>query len=220
MPSHALVTSSARTSDERKSYQKFLQQAVKLYSHKTAFADNRNTYNSTNNQQYDGYGGGINNNNNFGQNMDDPYYNNNYQQNDQNRYDTNRHFGINGNLDNSFTTDRNLYPGHQYGDNDLDQNSNGTQLYEHFEIFESERYGGRLNLMFQDSSRGLMPIREVDQSFSGYLQKSLDKILEIRYCPVKRMTICVTSDAEMEKCVKMRVSLLFIIFTLSFNFKT
>lgn len=29
--------------------------------------------------------------------------------------------------------------------------------------------------------------------------------MEIRECPVGRMTLCVTSDAEMDKCVKMRV---------------
>lgn len=28
----------------------------------------------------------------------------------------------------------------------------------------------------------------------------------IRECPVGRMTLCVTSDVEMEKCVKMKVS--------------
>jgi hypothetical protein len=31
-------------------------------------------------------------------------------------------------------------------------------------------------------------------------------IYDIRQCPVGKMTLCVTSDAEYEKCIKMKVS--------------
>lgn len=34
-------------------------------------------------------------------------------------------------------------------------------------------------------------------------------VLSIRDCPVKRAVLCVTSDPEMDKCVKMRVSEIF-----------
>ena len=48
-------------------------------------------------------------------------------------------------------------------------------------------------------------IPESDQTFSGYLKKSLDMIYAVRRCPVNRMTLCVTSEPELEKCVKMKV---------------
>ncbi len=35
----------------------------------------------------------------------------------------------------------------------------------------------------------------------------MESILGIRACPVEKITLCVTSDAELTKCIKMRVSL-------------
>lgn len=193
VPSHALVTSSARTSQERKHYQQFLTRAVQLYSSKPV-----QNYTS-NDRRYEGY-------NRFDTNSDDKYYDQKYlqeqnsQQNGQNSWnpysnsrDNNQNV-FRSNLDSSFTTERSRF------------DENTTQTYEKFDIFESERYGGRLNLMFQDAARNLVPIKEDDQSFGGYLGGSLQQILEVRQCPVGRMTLCVTSDAEMDKCIKMRVS--------------
>ncbi len=193
VPSHALVTSSARTAEERKRYQQFLIKAVNLYSSKPIT-------NATNplggDKRYDGF-------NTFDRNSDDKYYDrsqfkdfaNPSQDRDRNDRFSNpsRYNGL-ANLDSGFGPERNLTDG------------NDTQLYERFELFESKRYGGRLNLMFQDAARNLVPIKEEDQSFSGYLGQSLGQILEVRHCPVGRMTLCVTSDPELEKCVKMRVS--------------
>lgn len=195
VPSHALVTSSARTSDERKHYQLFLTKAVSLYSSKPV-------QNVTNDNRYDGY-------NRFDTKSDDKYYDPKYlqeQNNNQqgqnawnpysNPYDNNNNnnqAGFRSNLDSSFTTERSR----------IDDNTG--QTYEKFDIFESERYGGRLNLMFQDAARGLVAIKEDDQSFAGYLGNALQQILEVRQCPVGRMTLCITSDAEMDKCIKMRV---------------
>lgn len=172
--------------------------AVQLYSSKPI-----QNYTS-NDRRYEGY-------NRFDTKSDDKYYDQKYLQEQNNNlqgsnspynpygpYDNNRQFG---NLDSSFTTERNRFN---------TQDDNGTQLYEKFEIFESERYEGRLNLMFQDAARNLVPIKEDDQSFSGYLGNALQQILEVRQCPVNRMTLCVTSDAEMDKCIKMRVSESFI----------
>lgn len=203
VPSHALVTSSARSSHERKHYQQFLTRAVQLYSSKPI-------QNLTNNdRRYEGY-------NRFDTNTDDKYYDQKYlqeqtaQQGGQNSWNpysnpydngngnsnsnSNQYQGsFRNNLDSGFTTERSRF----------DDNSN--QTYEKFELFDSERYGGRLNLMFQDAARNLVPIKEDDQSFAGYLGSSLQQILEVRHCPVGRMTLCVTSDAEMDKCIKMRV---------------
>lgn len=194
MPSHALVTSSARTAEERKRYQLFLEKLVHTYSHQPI------TNATLNDKRYEGF-------NQFDRAGDDKYYDRtntnaiNQQQNGGDRYN-NRYDGSGaggrgglGRFDTGFTTERN--------DERL---SNETQLYEKFDLFDSKRYGARLNLMFQDSARNLVPIKEEDQSFAGYLGQSLGLILEIRQCPVGRMTLCVTSEAELEKCVKMRVS--------------
>lgn len=178
-----MVTSSARTADERKRYQLFLTKSVHLYSSKPI------TNSTVDDRRYEGF-------NRFDTNPnDEKYYDRtqlNAENNQFNRYDSNRAFG---NVDNSFSTERSV------SDND-------TQMYEKFELFESKRYGARLNLMFQDAARNLVPIKEDDQSFIKYLGQSMKQILDIRHCPVGRMTLCVTSDAELEKCVKMRVSYL------------
>jgi melanoma-associated antigen p97 len=49
-------------------------------------------------------------------------------------------------------------------------------------------------------------IEEVDQTFKGYLGEHEKVIYDIRQCPISRMSLCVTSDAEYDKCVKMKVS--------------
>ncbi|XP_063233370.1 transferrin 2 isoform X4 [Bacillus rossius redtenbacheri] len=80
--------------------------------------------------------------------------------------------------------------------------------YESFRLFESSpKYGLRHNLLVQDVATGLLSLDEGRQTFSGYLGASLDLILDVRRCPVGRMTLCVTSDPEMEKCIKMRIAL-------------
>lgn len=197
VPSHALVTSSARTQEERTHYQQFITKAVSLYSTKPV----ANYTNTNDNRGYEGF-------NRFDTNGDDKYYDQTYlqsqnaqnSQNPQNpfsnRFDNGRQF------QSPFTTERN-------SETDL---NNDTKLFEKFDLFESARYGGRLNLMVQDSARNLVPIKEIDQSFIGYLGQSLAQIFEVRQCPVNRLTLCVTSDAEHEKCVKMRVSLFYIAF--------
>lgn len=127
VPSNAIVTSSARTIEERKQYQKFLEKAEKLYSFKSSsnstFSSGQNGNNRFNDQfQTDRFGNRINPNDRF---------NNDRSNNDRDSRDP---FGT------SSTTENPL---------------NDTQLYEKFDIFESGRYGSRLNLMFQVSFSGL-----------------------------------------------------------------
>lgn len=50
-------------------------------------------------------------------------------------------------------------------------------------------------------------IEESEQTFKSFLGEHEKIIYDIRQCPVNRMTLCVTSDAEYEKCVKMRTAL-------------
>lgn len=116
VPSNAIVTSSARTIEQRRQYQKFLKAAIKLYTHKSP-AGNFNTT--------------INNNNDR--------FNTRYQ-NDRNN-------------PNDRFNDRNNDP---FGTSSSTENPlNDTQPFESFELFESGRYGTRLNLMFQVSSQGI-----------------------------------------------------------------
>jgi hypothetical protein len=63
-----------------------------------------------------------------------------------------------------------------------------------------------LHFFFKDSTHALKSIEESEQTFKSFLGEHERIIYDIRQCPVKRMTLCVTSDAEYEKCVKMRVS--------------
>lgn len=186
VPSHALVTSSARSAEERKRYQQFLTKAVRLYS-------SHSVVNTTtqNDRRYEGF-------NRFDTNQnDDRYYNRAAQvQNNANaeRFDS-------GRLDSGFGQ-----PDSGFGFNGGNGNNDSSVLYEKFDLFESKRYGGRLNLLMQDATRNLLAIREEDQSFTGYLGPAISPIIDIRQCPVGQMTLCVTSEPELEKCIKMRVS--------------
>lgn len=35
----------------------------------------------------------------------------------------------------------------------------------------------------------------------------MDVVFGVRYCPIAKMTLCVTSEPEMDKCVKMKVNI-------------
>ncbi|XP_018571582.1 melanotransferrin [Anoplophora glabripennis] len=83
-----------------------------------------------------------------------------------------------------------------------------STFYEVFSLFESvPRYGRHGNLLFQDAATSFTPILEPQQSYTNFLGESLKAIMGVRDCPVNRMTLCVTSDAENNKCVKMRTAL-------------
>lgn len=172
VPSNAIVTSSARTSEQRKQYQKFLQAAVRMYSHKvstnSSFSDNGNDRLNKFNQQ--------------------------------DRFSPDRWNGRT-----STTTDR-YNNRNRFEFSSTESPFNDSQPFENFELFDSHRYGSRLNLMFQDATYSLKEIEESEQTFKSFLGEHEKIIYDIRQCPVNRMTLCVTSDAEYEKCVKMRVS--------------
>ncbi|XP_017128636.1 melanotransferrin [Drosophila elegans] len=182
VPADAIVTSSARSFSDRKQYQQFLKRIAELYS--DGIRDDQNRQG----------GQGFSNRNNYNEqsqsgaydqfNSNDPYRN-------QNQYDQYR----SERLDSSFSPERNPQDG-----------TNTSILYEKFRIFESKRYG-KPNLLFQDSSRALTVIPEDDQSFTKYLGPAINFIYGIRECPVPAMTLCVTSENELEKCIRMRTAL-------------
>lgn len=176
--SHALVVSSARTSAERKRYQRFFTRAVDLYS-------KSKRYNGTSDERY------RNTNDRFNNRFDNART--------DDRYNPNNRFY------NPTSTERYNFGSTNGGNDFRDQSdSNETQFYEKFDLFESRRYGNLLNLMFQDTARYLATIEENNQNFQNYLGTALDQIYGVRACPVGRMTLCVTSDAEYEKCIKMK----------------
>ncbi|CAH1155360.1 unnamed protein product [Phaedon cochleariae] len=90
----------------------------------------------------------------------------------------------------------------------LGNNQTNVTYYEVFSLFESvPRYGIHGNLLFQDATRGISPVPENLQTYTNFLGDSLNTIMGVRDCPVAKMTMCVTSDAENNKCVKMRTAL-------------
>ncbi|XP_016994047.2 transferrin 2 [Drosophila takahashii] len=179
VPADAIVTSSARSFGDRKQYQQFLKRIAELYSDGTRDEQSRQG------------GQGFNTRNNYNEQGAFNQFDNNDPYRPQNQYDQYR----NERLDSSFSAERNPQDG-----------TNTSILYEKFRIFESKRYG-KPNLLFQDSSRALTVIPEDDQSFTKYLGPAINFIYGIRECPVPAMTLCVTSENELEKCIKMRTAL-------------
>nr|CAH7725464.1 unnamed protein product [Callosobruchus chinensis] len=233
VPSDAIVVSSATSFEVRVKLQKFLEKFSKKYPK----AHSNITYTSTtpsnmpyggnqyNQQQYDQFGNRVNRykrqdyGTNYGRNdaTEDPFardphilnpnqygvnidpYEKDVQYNTDNRdpYNPNNRDPFYGNANGQ--EDNN-----EYGPNNR---TNGT-FYESFSLFESApRYGDRSNLLFQDATRHIAPLPENLQTFSTFLGTALDTIMGVRDCPVHRMVLCVTSDAEKNKCVKMRTAL-------------
>lgn len=184
VPSDAVVTSSARTLFERKQYQQFLKRIAELY-----FDGNREKSNQ-------------------------PSISHNYFDEDRNRYtNSNRNYEPHGQ---SLQNSNGDFNKPVYGKDQLRVNlttdgsyvklMSETANFLNYRIFESKLYG-KPNLLFQDSAKSLIAISEDDQSFTKYLGNSVDYIYGIRECPVSSMTLCVTSDPEFEKCIKMRIAL-------------
>ena len=186
IPSRAVVTSSATKLETRRLYQRFLDKAVRVLNKHSA-------RNST--ELYD---------NRF---ENRPGFNNRFGDNNFSRSGyTNPNEYNTDNSENRNGYERN-YNGNELNPWDKPESTN-IQPIETFNLFESApRYGIHHNLIFSDSARDFVQLLEKDQTYSGYLGRSLDPILEVRRCTVNRMTLCVTSDAEMEKCVKMKIAL-------------
>ena len=186
VPSRAIVTSSATKLEIRRSYQRFLERAVRVLN-------KHNAKNST-----DFY------NNRF---KNRPGFNNRFDENNFTRdvYANPNEYNSED-FENSNRYERN-FNGNELNPLDKDESTN-IQPIEIFDLFESApRYGIHHNLMFSDSARDFVQLSEKLQTYGGYLDRSLDPILEVRRCTVNRMTLCVTSDPEMEKCIKMKIAL-------------
>ncbi|XP_060870833.1 transferrin 2 [Metopolophium dirhodum] len=87
------------------------------------------------------------------------------------------------------------------------QSQINNNIAKSFNLFDSSVYDNHHNLLLQDSTRGLRPLEETQQTYTSYLGKAMDVVLGVRYCPVSKMTLCVTSEPEMDKCIKMKLAL-------------
>ncbi|XP_020296181.1 melanotransferrin [Pseudomyrmex gracilis] len=204
VPSHAIVTSSATSFKIRQMYQRFLEKAVRiLHKNKNDTAnfnrfgndqrdfDNRPSYNKFDEDRV---------------NRDEFNNPNEYNTDgDRNGYD--RSYGVDGKGLNTWEKPMNDTYDYYNREHTINEPTNIRPI-EVFELFESApRYGLQHNLIFSDYARDFVQIPEKDQTFEGYLKRSLEHILGVHHCPVNRMTLCVTSEPEVEKCVKMKTAL-------------
>ncbi|KAJ8686639.1 hypothetical protein QAD02_022433 [Eretmocerus hayati] len=187
VPSNAVVVSTDTTLERRYFYQKFLEQAVKIFGNRPVDVTPSNEF--YNNRYENRQGKGFDD--------QDPEYNQ-YDRNSENR---NNYVENNYNSRNTtgfYDRDRSVYSTQEPS----------IQSIEKFSLFESApRYGSQHNLLFSDSSRDLYSIEEANQNFKGYLTERAINIIEsIKRCPVDKMTLCVTSNPELKKCYKMKIA--------------
>ncbi|XP_045780412.1 melanotransferrin isoform X1 [Maniola jurtina] len=187
VPADAIVTTSAATVQQRKKYQNLLLKLLELYGEP-------NPLNNMSNRTVD-------------YQARDPY----------------------GNILTSTTTERaryydTPYRPNQNADNSLQFNNkqesaspfkprmdlSGRPIELPFQLFKSDE---TTDLLLQDATVNFKVIKEDEQAANHLLNnefvgdQAVKAVTGIRDCPVKRATLCVTSEAEMDKCVKMRVAL-------------
>ncbi|CAB3258368.1 unnamed protein product [Arctia plantaginis] len=189
VPADAIVTSSAASVEQRKRYQKLFQTIYQLYGEPNSL--NKNYNNITNMYQ-----------------NSSPY--NPYSTTEQSRYP----------YDSYNNRDKfNYYNRENEDDRNRDNTmtpykprvDSGGQLIEPaFKLFKSNV---TTDLLLQDATINFRILTEEEQAAkhilnNKYVGSQAEKAVHgIRDCPVKRATLCVTSDQEMEKCGKMRTAL-------------
>ncbi|CAK1594537.1 unnamed protein product [Parnassius mnemosyne] len=183
IPADAIVTSSAATQDERKRYQNLLQKMVQLYGEPNP--SNKNPNNTFGHQNRDQYGNAFSSTE---RDTFDAYRRDRFKfdkQDDSNRFST-------------------LAPFQRR----LDYSGQPIELP--FQLFRSNE---TTDLLLQDATINFRMLKEDEQSAkhilnNKYVGDQAEKaVLGVRDCPIKRAILCVTSDPEMDKCVKMRVAL-------------
>lgn len=219
--SHAIVTTSAKSVETRRTYQNFLRRAVQLYGR-------RNVTNPFNPQ--DPFSSPTNRD----QFNNDPFYNNNFNQSGgppllsdpyrpfnqppPGNYDPRRPVKRQARDTDKLKEKRQIPalpprqtsydPQDQFYAGPTDEEYRTPARHEEFDLFHSApRYGLHRNLLINDNVEDLIPLEETFQNYESYLGAALKQILGVRQCPVNRMTLCVTSKPEMDKCVKMRTAL-------------
>ncbi|XP_047539864.1 melanotransferrin [Vanessa atalanta] len=182
VPADAIVTSSAATVKQKKKYQNLLLKILELYGEPNPF--NKISNRTLDYQPRDPYG-----------NLLTTTEKSKYQ------YDTYRKENGDRQFD---ASNENISPFRQRLD------PSGHPIESPFQLFQSE---GTTDLLVQDATINFRILKEDQQAAQHILNNKLvgdqaeKAVVGIRDCPVKRATLCVTSDQEMDKCVKMRVAL-------------
>ncbi|XP_024941714.1 melanotransferrin isoform X2 [Cephus cinctus] len=212
--SRAVVTYSATNMETRVLYQKFLKKAVQILGNNSFNSNPTNLYRNEfhsrqgvfeNRPGFENRSGG----NGFDDTKNPNGYNQNYNFDNRNGYDRSFDGGQNGlnSWDTFGSNETNTF--FNRDDTSYVPNDSATiHPIETFHLFESvPRYGDQYNLLFSDTARDFLQLSEKNQTYKGYLKESLDAILAVRHCPVNKMTLCVTSEPEMQKCVRMKTAL-------------
>ncbi|CAH2244764.1 jg22216, partial [Pararge aegeria aegeria] len=186
VPADAVVTSSAATVKQRKKYQNLLLKFLELYGEPNPL--NKISNRTLDFQARDPYGNLVTSTTPPSQRYYDPY-----------RPDQT--------VDNSRQFD-NKQEGLSPFKARLDPSGRPIELP--FQLFKS---GDTTDLLLQDATINFRVIKEDQQAANHLLNNEFvgdqaeKAVMGIRDCPVKRATLCVTSEPEMDKCVKMRVAM-------------
>ncbi|KAJ1525243.1 hypothetical protein ONE63_010068 [Megalurothrips usitatus] len=216
--SHAIVTTSAKTVEQRRMYQNFLKRVIEMYgrrSNSTLPFNPQDPFNNPPNRDL------FNN---------DPFYANRFNQTGYGPEPFRPYNSPPGNYDprrpikrETRSTDkqrvkrqippllpqqRPFDPTNSYYDGTGEEEYRLPGPHEPFALFNSApRYGIHRNLLVNDNVEDLVILDESHQNYEVYLGAALTQILGVRQCPVNRMSLCVTSKQELDKCIKMRTAL-------------
>lgn len=186
VPADAIVTSSAVSMKQRKRYQDFFQTIYQLYGEPNSLNKNYNLTNGYQNNPYNPYS-----------TTERPRYQYNSFNDNKYNYDKQNDDGINRKI-NSMTLFKPRV------------DSTGQLIEPTFQLFQSNE---TTDLLLQDATVNFRILKEEEQAAKHILNNEYvggqaeEAVHGLRDCPVKRATLCVTSDQEMEKCGKMKVAL-------------
>ncbi|XP_052745065.1 melanotransferrin [Bicyclus anynana] len=183
VPADAVVTSSAATVLQRKKYQNLLLKLLELYGEPNPL--NKMSNRTLDNQPQNTY-------NNPFTSSERPRYYDSYrpEQNDNSRQFDNKLEGLS-------PYKQRLEP-------------SGRPIELPFQLFHSD---DTTDLLLQDATVNFRVIKEDQQTASRLLNNEFvgaqaeRAVVGIRACPVRRATLCVTSEPELHKCVKMKAAL-------------
>ncbi|KAJ0170825.1 hypothetical protein K1T71_013597 [Dendrolimus kikuchii] len=186
VPADAIVTSSAVPIEQRKKYQNLLQKILQLYGQPNPY---NNISNRTNGSQRDVYG-------NIGSTTSESPWQDAFNR-DRNRFNTQRN-------EDNYERMSTLSPFQNRVD------SSGQPIELPFQLFQSNE---TTDLLLQDATINFLILKEEEQAAKNILNNKYvggqaeKAVTGIADCPVKRAVLCVTSDQERDKCVKMRSAL-------------
>ncbi|XP_068625478.1 transferrin 2 [Battus philenor] len=189
IPADAIVTSSAVPQEQRKRYQKLLQKMVQLYGEPNP--SNKNPNNTFGHESRDQFGNSVFSTERTSYDPYDPYRREKFYSDRDRQID-------------DFNKVSTLAPFQPR----LDRSGQPIELA--FQLFQSN---ATTDLLMQDATINFRMLLEEEQAAKHILNNKFvgdqaeKAVLGVRDCPLKRAILCVTSDPEMDKCIKMRIAL-------------